>query len=98
MSQRITDAVVEVIEAEVVKYGDQFSWDYALNVLPTAQGPQAMGLFIMTMKNPLLGTGDIAIIQMIPDITAVTRHEPVAKLVADAVQQLRDQHAENLKV
>lgn len=97
-SKRSSDRIAELVNAEVEKYGDGFSWDYSISIVPTPNGVQAMGLFVMFMKNPLLGTGDIAVIEMIPDLTLMTRADDVKDRVASVVRQLRDQHAANLQV
>jgi hypothetical protein len=97
-SRRFLDQITPAINEEVAKYGDAFSWDYSISIVPTPQGMSAMGLFMMFMKNPLLGTGDIANMQMIQNITALKDTEAVARLVAECVQQLREAHAQNLKI
>lgn len=101
MSQRLMDKMTPLIEEEVAKYGDQFSWEYTLSVIPTPQGLAPMGVFIMTMKNPLLGTGDMVAIQPIIGENCLSIPlvpEQLAAIVSSGVQQLRELHARNLDV
>jgi hypothetical protein len=98
MSQRLSDRVTEVVEPIVADYGPQFSWDYRIQLMPTPQGIVAMGVFVLVMKNPLLGTGDMAAVEMVPDITAVLQESAAKEVVAKLVLQLRDLHAKNLEI
>jgi hypothetical protein len=96
-SSRFIDKVAPIVNAEVAKYGDEFSWDWSFSVVPTPQGPQAIGLFMMTMKNPLIGTGDIAVVDPNPDLTLLSNAEAVADLVSRMILMLRESRAESLK-
>jgi len=98
MSQCLSDRVREVVDPIVVDYGTQFSWDYRIQLMPTPQGIVAMGVFVLVMKNPLLGTGDMAAVEMVPDITSVLQEETAKGLVAKLVLQLRELHAKNLEI
>ena len=98
MSQCLSDRVMEVVDPIVVDYGTQFSWDYRIQLMPTPQGIVAMGVFVLVMKNPLLRTGDMAAVEMVPDITSVLQEETAKAIVAKLVLQLRELHAKNLEI
>jgi|JI9StandDraft_2_1071091.scaffolds.fasta_scaffold16367_2 hypothetical protein len=98
MSQRLSDRFAEVVDPIVVEYGPEFSWDYSIQLLPGPQGAVALGVFVMVMKNPLLGTGDMAAIEMVQDITSMSDPEFVKKIVAQTILQLRELRAKNLEI
>lgn len=98
MSQRLSDRVAGVIDPIVAAYGEQFSWEYTPQLMPGPKGLAMVGVFVLTMKNPLLGTGDMAAVDPIPDFTSVLDPEFVKTLVANQVTQLRELHAKNLQM
>lgn len=98
MSQRLSDRFAEVVDPIVTEYGTEFSWDYSIQLIPGPQGMAAAGIFIMVMKNPLLGTGDMAAIEMVQDITSMYDPEFVKKIVASTILQLRNLRAKNLEI
>ncbi len=98
MSQRLSDRFAEVVDPIVVEYGSEFSWDYSIQLIPGPQGMAAVGIFVMVMKNPLLGTGDMAAIEIVQDITSMYDAEFVKAIVGKSILQLRELRAKNLEI
>ena len=66
---RVSDRVLDDLEPIVEMYalGHPIDWDAQMAIMPTPDGQTMIGVqFFFFMRSPILGTGDLAMIQFMP--------------------------------
>jgi hypothetical protein len=96
--RRYIDSIAPIVNKEISKYGSQYLWEWSMTLVPTPNGPQALSLFTMMTKSPILGGGYIVVVDPSPDLTVLSRPEAVAEIVSRLVLSLREAYDQALLV
>jgi hypothetical protein len=97
--ERDMDAITRrLLAAAIEKFGgaDEFRFSASTVALPSGEGVAFFGAIMISLPNPLVGTGDMVRTLVVQDTSGLRDPEVIDELVRDAVAALRDNRAQLL--
>lgn len=96
---RVTDRVSDDVETLLANmpHGDDFTWDIQVGLMPDQAGNNiVIAQFFVFGRNPILGQGDLAVVEILP--LEMTKHLNVLEaMLRRCIEQIREQQSNTLR-